>query len=59
MNAANEGLWAGAGVCGAIHRAAGSLLARCASIDRCPTGQTVITGLAVLSVFVLVFCSVS
>jgi len=48
VNAANEGLWPGGGVCGAIHAAAGSRLAdECARIGlppiRCPTGETVIT----------------
>ena len=45
VNAANEGLWAGGGVCGAIFNAAGhdSLQAACAKIGHCPTGSAVIT----------------
>uniref|UniRef100_A0A7S4T1H9 Macro domain-containing protein n=1 Tax=Alexandrium monilatum TaxID=311494 RepID=A0A7S4T1H9_9DINO len=48
VNAANTGLWAGGGICGAIHKAAGPLLAdECQRIgkppERCPTGSTVIT----------------
>lgn len=49
VNAANNGLWAGAGVCGAIFRAAGhgSLQKECDRIvdalGKVPTGQSVIT----------------
>ncbi len=44
VNAANEQLAPGGGVCGAIHRAAGSELARaCAAVGPCPTGQARIT----------------
>lgn len=48
VNAANDGLWRGGGICGAIHAASGVLLEdACKQIGtppvRCPTGQTVIT----------------
>ncbi len=45
VNAANEGLWAGGGVCGAIFKAAGhnQLQAACDKIGRCDTGSAVIT----------------
>lgn len=44
VNAANEQLAPGGGVCGAIHAAAGAELARaCQAIGGCPTGEARIT----------------
>jgi len=45
VNAANERLAPGGGVCGAIHRAGGpSIATECAAIGHCPTGGAVVTG---------------
>lgn len=45
VNAANEGLWEGGGVCGIIFKAAGSteLTKACQKIGHCDTGSAVIT----------------
>ena len=45
VNAANDGLWAGSGVCGAIFQAAGhkKLQAVCTAIGHCDVGSAVIT----------------
>jgi O-acetyl-ADP-ribose deacetylase (regulator of RNase III) len=55
VNAANTELAPGGGVCGAIHRAAGSkLAAACAAVAPCPTGQARITpGFALRARFVI------
>lgn len=45
VNAANDGLWEGGGVCGSIFREAGSaeLTKACSAIGGCKTGRAVIT----------------
>lgn len=56
VNAANERLLMGSGVCGAIFRAAGAaaLAAACAAVAPCPTGQARITpGFALPARFVI------
>lgn len=55
VNAANEQLAPGGGVCGAIHRAAGPELARaCADLRPCPTGEARLTpGYRLLARFVI------
>ena len=49
VNAANERLWQGGGVCGAIFAAAGAreLQAACDEIGHCPTGGAVATPAAI------------
>ena len=55
VNAANRALAPGAGVCGAIHRAAGpALAAACRKVAPCPTGEARLTpGFALKARFVI------
>lgn len=55
VNAANEALAPGGGVCGSIHRAAGpELAAACVRIGGCPTGESRITpGFALKAKYVI------
>ena len=55
VNAANEGLWAGGGVCGAIFRAAGyeDLEKVCSKIGHCDTGDCAITPGFALSTYII------
>lgn len=56
VNAANESLWAGGGVCGAIFQAAGyhALQSACDAIGHCATGDAVITsGFALKADFII------
>src|SRR5215510_16477458 len=55
VNAANERLAPGGGVCGAIHRAAGPELARaCAALAPCPPGEARLTpGFQLVARFVI------
>jgi O-acetyl-ADP-ribose deacetylase len=49
VNAANERLAPGSGVCGAIHRAGGGVIAQeCAGIGHCATGDAVATSAGAL-----------
>lgn len=44
VNAANEGLYAGGGICGVIHHAAGpELQEACKKVSPCPTGKAALT----------------
>ena len=55
VNAANDRLEMGGGVCGAIFRAAGpqKLTAACQAIGGCPTGQAVVTPGFALSKYIV------
>ena len=56
VNAANSGLWAGSGVCGAIFKAAGykELENACKNIGHCDTENAVITpGFALNAKYIL------
>ena len=58
VNAANEGLWEGGGVCGIIFKAAGSqeLQAACNAIGGCKTGSAVWTFCRISSKFFPRWC---
>ena len=55
VNAANDGLWAGGGVCGAVFNAAGyeELTKACSEYGHCDTGSAVITPGFALSKYII------